>query len=357
MIACPRHLQRHVVLLLWLQYVSLLGWVVPPTASLSSVPLPPRPVLRTLTLVDGHAPPPAGIGLDILARAQELQALPEELTSAELEDELEILYPTLYQYFEFFSGAQDSTLDEDAAATIRIRSTSFGCGKLGHQVWPSSLALSMYLVHKFAANPSMPNVLELGAGCGLPSIVCDCVLKATSVTATDFWYTDADATFDKDRLIPTFWHGINLQYNLNQGQSDNDNNKRAVAKRLDWHDPTSLQACMMDIPTTTENDLVVIGSDLIYYPMDLDPLWETLMSLLSEYGATQIVLVCPMVQETREALPAFLERAESNAQGENALYTLQRQPLTLYKYQDDLEVRQNGDCFVALTLTNTKQPT
>jgi len=222
MIACPSHLQRHSVLLLWLQCLSLLSWVVPPTASLSSVPLQPRPVLRTLTLVDGHDTASSSSSsssstagdMNILARAQELQALPEELKSAELEDELEILYPTLYQYFEFFSGAQDSTLDENNAATIRIRSTSFGCGKLGHQVWPSSLALSMYLVHKFAANPSMPNVLELGAGCGLPSIVCDCVLKATSVTATDFWYTDADATFDKDRLIPTFWHGINLQYNL-----------------------------------------------------------------------------------------------------------------------------------------------
>lgn len=285
-----------------------------------------RSILRTLTLVD-----PASD--TVLATGYELAALPRERDKPD-EDELEILYPTQRQYFQFDNSAKDGEIHQ-------VRTTSFGCGKLGHQVWPSSLALCLWLVHEFGGSDaaSLGSVLELGAGCGLPSIVCRDALKVPMVVATDFWYSD-EIEWEAERLVPEVWHGINLKYNVQRPEQG------ALVRKLDWHGQTSVKEAATAIGPTID---LVIGSDLIYYPMDLAPLWNTLETLLKDCGARKIVLVSPLKPETRESMPAFLELVESKSADGSLL--VERQEMLLYRSQGAVDARQDGDRFVKLTLS------
>lgn len=272
-----------------------------------------RPILRTLTLVDETE--------TRLGQCQELAPFPEEEDKPD-EDDLEVLYPTARKFFQFG--------DDDAPATepLQVRTTSFGCGKLGHQVWSSSLALCLLLTHHQKDKIENQRVLELGAGCGLPSVVCRDVLGAKSVVATDFWMEPEDA-FDKDRLVPEVWHGINLQFNVDQ-------KPRAKAQRLDWHDLDSVRKCQADI---------VVGSDLIYYPMDLEPLWNTMDILLEECGAKEILLVSPLQPDTREAFPAFRELLEAKSKEG---FRVEMEELSLYK--DEQMREENKDRFLKMSI-------
>jgi predicted nicotinamide N-methyase len=236
----------------------------------------PQEVMRTYILVDSQ-----GV---TLGQCSKLTSLDNPAPEEE-EDEVERLFPTSRQRFCF--GAENKL--------VTIRTTSFGCGKMGHQIWPSSIALSLYLQSRGKDSDQQRQVvLELGAGCGLPSLVCRDVLPwVESVIATDFWSL-SEEPFDKDRLVPQPWHGINLEYNVQQHLP------RARVERLDWHSPSQFASIK-------EADLV-IGSDLIYYPMDVQPLWSTLQHFLDNNGATtkEALLVFPL-DDTREALPEFLQ--------------------------------------------------
>ena len=99
---------------------------------------------------------------------------------------------------------------------------------------------------------------------------------------------------------------------------------------------------------------LVMGSDLIYYDADIDPLWSTLMSLLLDYDVPQILVVSPLEQGTREALAPFLERVRKESKEEDAVYSLQEQALVLYKTAEDLNQRQDGTRLVATTFIKKK---
>ena len=291
-----------------------------------------RSIRRPLILVDDATG-------QVLSQGYEMEPFPEERDKPD-EDELEILYPTQRQYFQF----------TESSPLVQVRSTSFGCSKMGHQVWPSSLALCLSLIHDFHQNPQHQHqeengqgatwptsVLELGAGCGLPSILCRDVLQIPRVVATDFWYADPDpAQRIQLRLVPEVWHGINLEYNvqrLDQG---------AIVRPLDWHDLDSVRQA-----ATPKIDLV-IASDVVYYHMDTEPLWNTMNVLLRECGARKVVLVLPVKPETRESLPMFVELLESKAA--SGAYTLHQQHLHLYKSQESFDARQDSDRFIKFTL-------
>ena len=322
----------------WLKVKSRHDWQLyldstPTTATLESSSERKRSIRRPLILVDD-------VTGQILAQGHELEPFPEERDKPD-EDELEILYPTQRQYFQF----------TESSPLLQVRSTSFGCSKMGHQIWPSSLALCLSLIHDFhhshhplqhqeqqRQEASWPqSVLELGAGCGLPSILCRDVLQIPRVVATDFWYPDQDPSQRiQERLIPEVWHGINLEYNVQRLQQG------AMVRPLDWHDLDSVrQAANPPID-------LVIASDVVYYHMDIEPLWNTMNVLLKECGAKKIVLVLPVKPETRESLPMFVELLESKAASGD--YTLQRQQLHLYKSQPSFEARQDSDRFLKFTL-------
>lgn len=102
-----------------------------------------------------------------------------------------------------------------------------------------------------------PN-LTLGAGCGLPGLMCAKLCGASSVTLTDFWEAEEiKESEDLVRLLPDFLFATNLHYNVNlNGLAD-----IARVERLDWHDPSNLG----------DFDLIV-GSDLVYNTYDVPPL-------------------------------------------------------------------------------------
>jgi len=304
-----------------------------------------REILRPLILVDEKSG-------EILAKGHELRSLPEERNRPD-EDELEMLYPTQRQYFQF-GGSSIHPVQI-------VRTTSFGCGKLGHQIWPSALALSLALVREFGIMSKNidpihrpRSVLELGAGCGLPSVVCRDVLQLP-VTATDFWYEgQGSVDRDMDRLIPEVYHGINLRYNVigaaptsavstRFGGGQERESTPARVELLDWHKIETVQKIgPIDL---------VIGSDVIYYPMDIEPLWKTMESLLKDGGASKIILMLPLKPDQREALPAFMELLEKKSSSEGCEYRLEIQEVCLYKSTESMQTKEDGAHFVKLSLS------
>lgn len=222
----------------------------------------------------------------------------ESSNPVEEEDEVEYWYPTRKRHFEF--SIPSSSVSSKSATTIR--QTSFGCGKLGAEIWDSSVALCLYLGHQAETLTTGKRILELGAGCGLPSVVCRDELRASSVLATDFWET-SDDNFDADRLVPTKYHGLNLEHNVVVSEGG------ARVQCLDWHDRESAILAR----DSFEPDLI-IGSDLVYYPMDVEPLLNVLEILLTanseKESKTRAVLALPLSPAQREALPEFREKVQ-----------------------------------------------
>ncbi|CAJ1945206.1 unnamed protein product [Cylindrotheca closterium] len=237
-----------------------------------------------------------------------------------------MFYPTARRYFQFPSS-EHNAVDSDP---IMIRQTSFGCGKLGHQVWPSAIALSLYLCSQdFTKDKS---VMELGAGCGLPSAVCRDILGVDSVLATDFWMLPT-SEWEKGRLIPENWHGINLEFNICK-----DASKTANIQQLDWHKPDSIRDALR-----IGKPKIVIGSDLVYYPTDLEPLWNTIEICLKEGNLDQVLLVSPLEPITREALPEFRQLLEGK--GKDG-YTVEIEELTVHRD----EIGNSVDHFLRMSI-------
>ena len=115
---------------------------------------------------------------------------------------------------------------------------------------------------------------------------------------------------------------------------------------LDWHDIESVR--------TLRSVDVVIGSDVIYYPMDVQPLWTTMETLLREGGATKIILVLPLHPDKREALPEFLELLENKASSDTSDLHLERQGLFLFNSYESLEAREDGAHFLKLSISLRK---
>lgn len=254
------------------------------------------------------------------------------------DDDVDFWFPTARCYFAFEADTDtDSTTtigdkkdgnnnEQQQQQLVMVRRTSFQCGKLGYQLWPAAVALSLNCCARARASQDTfhhQRILELGAGLGLPSVVCAQVLGAEAVLATDFWdenlpsYADSNTGTtnpakvqgdnDKDnRLIPTAWHGVNLAYNLHQANGVPNSNARV--QRLDWKD---LEA-VAKVRDEFQPDLV-IGSDLVYYPSDLPLLYQTIECFLLENnnnnesggGGREIVLLSPLPPIVREALPRF----------------------------------------------------
>ena len=212
------------------------------------------------------------------------------------EDEIEMYYPTTKRAFMFPNTHNTNVNERKNNMIVNIRETSFGCGKLGSTVWPSAIVLSCLL-----ANDSIDikdkKIIELGSGCGLPSsYIANTKGVVHSILATDYWEeevtsdsTQSSSSTDRlyrnsalgqttnngDRLMAKSLFGRNLAYNI--GTDEND---RASVKRLDWHDEMGI----FKVATDYKPD-VIIGSDLVYYPMDTVPLLQTIEMFCKAGGA------------------------------------------------------------------------
>eukprot|EP00566_Odontella_aurita_P020933 CAMPEP_0113596846 /NCGR_PEP_ID=MMETSP0015_2-20120614/40606_1 /TAXON_ID=2838 /ORGANISM="Odontella" /LENGTH=356 /DNA_ID=CAMNT_0000504493 /DNA_START=49 /DNA_END=1119 /DNA_ORIENTATION=- /assembly_acc=CAM_ASM_000160 len=331
--------------LLLLPLGSLGCFSAPPNPTTAGKPSLPE-IVNTFSLIDDSGGP--------FSRCYEVR--PPPLPDGAEEDEVELWYPTRRRAFLFegVEGAEGIPSGNDGAPLFRqtdpvtVRQTSFGCGKLGSSVWPSSVALCLHL----AAHPEAVRgrrVLELGAGCGLPSLLCRDALGANAVLATDFWELD-DRAVDGGRkflcrdalganavLATDFWelddrvvdggrkepiparlHGINLEHNV-RGEG-------AQVQRVDWHDPVTVSGA-----SSFGADLI-IGSDLVYYPSNVQPLMDTLQALLEEgRGAPEAFLISPLPPEVeRTSLPEFREKLPSTLAG----HSVQMDEIVMHRAED-----------------------
>mmetsp|Transcript_17495 Transcript_17495/g.29637 ORF Transcript_17495/g.29637 Transcript_17495/m.29637 type:complete len:110 (+) Transcript_17495:474-803(+) len=94
----------------------------------------------------------------------------------------------------------DEAVTEDHKL-LQIRQTSFGCGRLGATVWPSSIALASLLARDtYRSSIQVKRILELGSGCGLPTLTAKEVCSADQVLATGYW--EKEGLIVGNRLAP-----------------------------------------------------------------------------------------------------------------------------------------------------------
>lgn len=143
----------------------------------------------------------------------------------------------------------------------------------------------------------------MGSGCGLPSLTAKTICNCVDVLPTDYW--ERDGLVIGNRLVPKDLFGVNLQYNVGGG---------CDPYNLDWHDELSV----FEVSTNFRPDLI-IGSDLVYYPDDTEPLLQTLDIFLKNGLGSSILLILPLPPTAeREALPAFRQRLEKG-EGDDAV--------------------------------------
>ncbi|KAL3791827.1 hypothetical protein HJC23_002458 [Cyclotella cryptica] len=234
-------------------------------------------------------------------------------------DQVEEWYPTQYRTYRFFSRhGKDSGDVNDQGTTITIRQTSFGCGKLGFEVWKCALALSCHLISLLSnyhingeSDVESIRVLELGAGCGLPSCVCR-EMGVGGVLATDYW-EEQNGNFgrplDKERLVPHWLFGVNLDFNVVQGagiisERKNEEQRSLSVRKLDWHNEVDVLEAK-----AVFNPNLIIASDVVYYVEDVPPLVRVLELLLEHASSgdstTREVILFLSVYTERKGLNEF----------------------------------------------------
>lgn len=136
----------------------------------------------------------------------------------------------------------------------------------GHHLWQAGRIISTYLEN----NPSLvksKTVLELGAGAGVPSLVCS-ILGAQKVVVTD--YPDAD-------LISNLWQNIDTAQ-LNNTTLDINAEKKIVAEGYCW----GADAEPLRKHINTERFDVLILADLLFNHSEHAKLVATMEATLSK---------------------------------------------------------------------------
>ncbi|WVQ79798.1 hypothetical protein IAT38_001898 [Cryptococcus sp. DSM 104549] len=135
----------------------------------------------------------------------------------------------------------------------------------GHHLWNTARTLSTYLLRNPAFTHSR-RVLELGAGAGLPSIVCT-LAGSEKVVVTD--YPD-------EGLLE------NLRYNVEMNVEEEGREGIVVDGHLWGHDTRPLQA---HLPEGKHYDLLIL-SDLVFNHSQHDALIKTVESTLAPSVST-----------------------------------------------------------------------
>jgi EEF1A N-terminal glycine/lysine methyltransferase len=145
----------------------------------------------------------------------------------------------------------------------------------GHLLWNAAQVITSFLEAHKERYIQQKTVLELGAGAGLPSLVC-AVHAARTVVVTD--YPDAD-------LI------ANLQHNIDNCGLTFDKTQ-VVAKGYLWGNPTEELKAVLD-PDSGGFDLLILA-DILFNHSEHEKLVKTLTGSLSKKpGAAALVFFTP----------------------------------------------------------------
>lgn len=148
----------------------------------------------------------------------------------------------------------------------------------GHHLWQGGRIISKY----FENNASVvkdKTVLELGAGAGLPSLVCS-VLGARKVIVTD--YPDPD-------LVENLWYNIEHCELLTQHADRKENS--ITAQGYTWGaDPTHLLATIRPTTSATTKFDILILADLLFNHSEHTKLVSTVEQTLSHHADSKALV-------------------------------------------------------------------
>jgi len=195
------------------------------------------------------------------------------------EDDADIYEDVLYEYstdMHDYHNIHNITAEEEKEETVKttrrktvmIRHHSAYPNSTGLAVWKGSEILARYLCdgknnNNWLGQIQSQKVLEVGAGAGLPGIVCHTVLHAAQVIVSD---GDIAAL-------------NNLNYNVDTNRNTIKNTGRIECVQLIW----GKQPATEFVQHYGKHDLV-FASDCVYMTPSLLPLWETIDTILTETG-------------------------------------------------------------------------
>ena len=154
----------------------------------------------------------------------------------------------------------------------------------GLTLWKASHYLCQYQVEKASELFQNKRVLELGAGLGLNGILgwkIMCYLESASRVVTDDHHHFLESSMcitdgDSDALV-------HLRENIQRNQSTSCKTKSEVScHQLLWGSSNS-QTFLTQIAKNQKYG-TILASDIIYAPSIIQPLWETIQTLLDREG-------------------------------------------------------------------------
>lgn len=168
---------------------------------------------------------------------------------------------------------------------------------VGLRTWEASLRLATYLCD----NPSLlrsRNVIELGAGTGLLSILCAAYLGTSSVLATD-GLPHVVEMIDKNVTR----NAVNKIFSRHEVQPPR-------AAILEWGDLTALDDVLVDADDNALDFDLILGADITYSP-DIVPLLARLLSELLHRTQDSQALISATVRN-EQTLMKFREACTEN---------------------------------------------
>ncbi|RYG64042.1 hypothetical protein EON64_14780 [archaeon] len=143
---------------------------------------------------------------------------------------------------------------------------------IAHQLWPAAEYLCEYLQERMGTliDPPPPLVLELGAGLGLSGLYLASLLQAQSPGTTRVLLTDLEEALNA------------LQRHIYMNRLPD---VPVAAAALPWGDQDSIRTLL----PSTEQGVLVIAADVVYFEHLFAPLAYTLQHLCCEHRATVII--------------------------------------------------------------------
>ncbi|OCK81091.1 hypothetical protein K432DRAFT_296320 [Lepidopterella palustris CBS 459.81] len=211
---------------------------------------------------------------DLISRLSMLLSskLPSESIAAQQRAFVTYTYPTC--------TTESSASVERAITVFESRAVFSSSGTTGLRTWEAALHLGTFLTSEVGAKLIRgKNVLELGAGTGLLSILCARHLEASRVIATDGDEGVVDA--------------IRTNIFLNGLENDEDRSIESAILRWGW----ALDATSFSEDYGIESLDVVIGADVTYDKSVIPALVSTLSELFDLNSSLEVVIAAAIRNE------------------------------------------------------------
>jgi protein-lysine N-methyltransferase EEF2KMT len=155
---------------------------------------------------------------------------------------------------------------------------------VGLRTWEAALHLAWYLTTQQSSLVNGKNVLELGAGTGLLSLLCAGHLKASSVLATDG--------------LDLVCESLQVNVDLNMESIAYEKTSAPKVLQLDWTDDTAIENLLSDARKAGVTYDLIIGADITYHPDILRPLAKLLSVLESNFPGATILISATIRSDT-----------------------------------------------------------